>query len=208
VCGAILAIAKLKLKINVVALVPATENMPGGNAIKPGDILTAMSGKTVEVNNTDAEGRLILADALVYACEKYDPAAIIDAATLTGACVVALGNVYSGFFCKDKNLHKAIATASDESGEKIWQLPLSDEYVTDMKGTYADLSNMGGAKGGGSSQAAAFLSQFVKEDIPWAHFDIAGTAWNTGSRVSYNPDKGASGAAVRLFAQLAAEMSG
>jgi leucyl aminopeptidase len=203
VSGAILAIAKLKLKINVVALVPATENMPGGNAIKPGDVLVAMSGKTVEVNNTDAEGRLVLADALVYACEKYKPALIVDAATLTGACVVALGNVYSGFFSTDKNLVKQIQMASESSGEKLWQLPLNENYVDDMKGTYADLSNMGGAKGGGASQGAAFLSQFVKEEVPWAHFDIAGSAWNTGSRYPYNPDKGASGAAVRLFTQLA-----
>ncbi len=208
VCGALLAIAKLKLKINAVAIVPATDNMPSGHAIKPGDVLVAMNGKTVEVNNTDAEGRLLLCDALVYACKEYSPAVIVDAATLTGACVVALGNVFSGFFCKDKNLIKKIEGASELSGERLWQLPLVDEYVDDMKGTYADLSNMGASKGGGSSQAAAFLSQFVDEGIPWAHFDIAGAAYNTGSRYPINPDKGASGAAVRLFTQMALDFAG
>ena len=202
VIATILAAAKLKVKRNIVGIVPSTENMPDGAAVKPGDVLVAMNGKTVEVNNTDAEGRLILADALAYACEKYKPAAIFDAATLTGACVIALGNVFSGFFCKDDKLVKKIHAASEESGERIWQLPLVDEYVDDMRGTYADLTNMGTAKGGGSSQGAAFLSQFVDEKIPWAHFDIAGSAYHTGSRYPYNPDKGASGSAVRLFVQL------
>ncbi|MBK9293440.1 MAG: leucyl aminopeptidase [Oligoflexia bacterium] len=170
VIGAILALARMKAKVNVVALVPSTDNMPGGGALKPGDVVTAMNGKTIEVNNTDAEGRLILSDALAYACEKYKPSAILDAATLTGACVVALGNVFAGFFCKDKNLLKKINAAAESSGERIWQLPLVDEYVDDMKGTYADLSNIANsAKGAGSSLGAAFLSQFVNEDIPWAH---------------------------------------
>ncbi len=203
VIGTILALAKMKAKVNVVALVPSTDNMPDGNSMKPGDVLTSRNGKTIEVNNTDAEGRLILCDALVYACDHYEPAAIIDAATLTGACVVALGNVFAGFFCKDKNLLKKINEASISSGEKIWQLPLVDAYVDDMKGTYADLSNIAmGVKGGGSSQGAAFLSQFVTEGIPWAHFDIAATAWHLGGRYNYNPDRGASGFAVRLFADL------
>ncbi len=207
VIGAILAVARLKIKVNMVVLVPSTENMPSGAAVKPGDVLVAMNGKTVEVNNTDAEGRLILADALSYACAKYKPAAIVDAATLTGACVVALGNVYAGFFCKDPKFLKKIQSASQLSGERIWQLPLVDEYVEDMKGTYADLSNIGSAKGGGSSQGAAFLSQFVNEGITWAHFDIAGSAWHTGNRYAYNSDKGASGSAVRMFAQLAIDFN-
>lgn len=202
VIGAIVALAKLKAKVNVVTLVPSTENMPGGAAVKPGDVLVAMNGKTVEVNNTDAEGRLILADALAYACEKYKPAAILDAATLTGACVMALGNVFAGFFCKEPKLHKKILAAAESSGERIWRLPLVDEYVDDMKGTYGDLTNVGNAKGGGSCQGAAFLSQFVEEGIPWAHFDIAGSAYHTGNRYLYNPDKGASGSAVRLFADI------
>ena len=162
-----------------------------------------MSGQTIAVLNTDAEGRLILADALAYACQKYEPAAIVDAATLTGACVVALGNVFSGYFCKDEGLRRQIMAAAEAAGERIWQLPLTDEYLDDMKGTYADFSNVANAKGGGASQGAAFLSQFVKEGIKWAHFDIAGSAWNTGNRYPYNPDRGASGAAVRLFTQLA-----
>lgn len=203
VIGAIIALARLKAKVNVVTLVPSTDNMPGGNAIKPGDVVTAMNGKTIEVNNTDAEGRLILCDALAYACEKYKPAAIIDAATLTGACVIALGNVFAGFFCEDKNLLKKIEAASASSGERIWRLPLVDEFVDDVKGTYADLSNIAtGGKGAGSSIGAAFLSQFVDADIPWAHFDIAGSAYHTGGRYAYNPDKGASGSAVRLFVDL------
>jgi leucyl aminopeptidase len=203
VIAAIVAAAKLKLKVNLVTIVPSTENMPGDAACKPGDVLVAMNGKTVEVNNTDAEGRLILADALAYACKNYEPAAIVDAATLTGACVVALGNVFTGVFCKDEKFFQKIRKAADATGERIWQLPLVDEYVDDMKGTYADLSNMGGAKGGGSSQGAAFLSQFVEDGITWAHFDIAGTAWHTGNRLPYHPDKGASGAIVRLFTHLA-----
>lgn len=207
VIGAILALARLKAKVNVVTLVSSTDNMPSGSAIKPGDILTAKNGKTVEVNNTDAEGRLVLADALVYACENYEPAAIVDAATLTGACVVALGNVFTGYFSKDDKFTKKIQAAAASSGERIWQLPLVDEYVDDMKGTYADLSNMGSSKGGGASQGAAFLSQFVKEGVTWAHFDIAGTAYNT-TRVPYNPDKGATGSAVRLFVDLALGLRG
>ena len=116
---------------------------------------------------------------------------------------MALGNVFSGYFCQDDGLRKKITAAADTSGERIWQLPLVDDYVDDMKGTYADLSNIANAKGGGSSQGAAFLSQFVESGVKWAHFDIAGSAWNTGNRYAYNPDRGASGAAVRLFTQLA-----
>lgn len=202
VVGAVLALAKLKAKVNVVGLVPSTDNMPGGNSIKPGDVLTARNGKTIEVNNTDAEGRLILSDALCYACDHYEPEAIFDAATLTGACVVALGNLFAGYFCKDEQLNKKIQDAAKISGERIWQLPLVDEIVEDMKGTYADLSNIGPAGKAGSSQGAAFLSEFVKPEIPWAHFDIAGVAYNTGGRHPANPDKGASGFAVRLFADL------
>jgi len=207
VVGAIIALAKIKAKVNAVAVVPSTDNMPGGAAVKPGDVLVASNSKTVEVNNTDAEGRLILSDALVYAC-SLKPKAIVDAATLTGACQVALGNVFTGFFCKDGKFTKQIVEASEESGERIWQLPLTDDYVEDMKGTYADLSNTGNAKGGGASQGAAFLSQFVDENIPWAHFDIAATAWNAGSRTPLNPDKGATGVAVRMFAKLAQILAG
>jgi len=202
VIATMLAIAKLKLKINAIGLVPATENMSGPMANKPGDILIARNGKTVEVFNTDAEGRLILMDALVYACEQK-PAAVFDAATLTGAIVVALGNSYTGVFSRDKKLLKIIQDAADQAGEPIWPMPINDDHLADMKGTHADLCNISSFKGAGSSTAAAFLEQFVEKDIPWAHFDIAGTAWNIGNRVPYCPKKGASGVMVRTFVELA-----
>lgn len=202
VIGTMLAIAKLKLKVNAIAFVPATENMPGPAANKPGDIVIARNGKSIEVNNTDAEGRLILADALVYASEKK-PALILDAATLTGAMVVALGNVYTGFFTRNDKLAAQIQKAAEASGEWVWRMPLSDFHVQDIKGTYADLSNISNTKGAGSATAAAFLEQFVEKDIPWAHFDIAGTAWHTGNRLPYCARKGASGAMVRTFVQMA-----
>jgi leucyl aminopeptidase len=202
VIATMLTIAKLKLKVNVIAYVPATENMPGPAANKPGDIVTARNGKTIEVNNTDAEGRLILADALVYASEQ-DPAMIIDAATLTGAMVVALGNTHTGFFTRNDKLAAKIQDAADASGEWVWRMPLTDFHARDMRGTYADLSNTSSSKGAGSATAAAFLENFVGKDIPWAHFDVAGTAWHIGDRLPYCPRKGASGAMVRTFLQLA-----
>jgi len=202
VIAAVLAMAKLKLKVNVVGLVPASENMPGPNANKPGDIFTARNGKTVEVLNTDAEGRLILADALSYASE-FKPQAIFDAATLTGAIVVALGNSYTGVFSRDTKLVKRIQAAADAVGEQVWSMPLADCHVEDIKGLHADLSNISSFKGAGSSTAAGFLEQFVEKGIPYAHFDIAGTAWNINNRVSYAPKKGASGVMVRTFVELA-----
>lgn len=202
VIGAILAIARLKLKVNVVGLVPATENMPGPSANKPGDIMAARNGKTFEVNNTDAEGRLILADALCYASEMK-PQAIFDAATLTGAMVVALGNIHTGYYTRDNQLQKRISQASERSGELVWHMPLVDHHLSDIRGTYADLSNISSSKGAGSATAAAFLEQFVEEGIPWAHFDIAGTGWHTGNRLNYCPKKGASGAILRTFVELA-----
>jgi leucyl aminopeptidase len=202
VIGALIAIAKLKLKVNVMAVVPSTENLLGGSATKPGDVHTARNGKTFEVNNTDAEGRLILSDALSYASEQK-PEMIIDAATLTGAIVVALGNTHTGYFTKNEALNKKIRAAAQKSGELVWQLPLTEFHTKDMKGTYADLSNISSGKGAGSATAAAFLEQFVGEGIPWAHFDIAGTAWATGSRFPYNPKKHASGVMIRTFVELA-----
>lgn len=202
VIATMLAIAKLKLKMNAIAFVPATENMPGPSANKPGDIVIARNGKSIEVNNTDAEGRLILADALVYACEQ-EPSMILDAATLTGAMVVALGNTHTGFFTRNDKLAQKIQDAAEGSGEWVWRMPLTDFHVKDMKGTYADLSNTSGSKGAGSATAAAFLEQFVSSDIPWAHFDVAGTAWHVGDRLPYCPRKGASGAMVRTFLQIA-----
>ncbi len=202
VIGAILAIAKLKLKVNAIALIASTENMPGPGATKPGDVLFARNGKSFEVNNTDAEGRIILADALSYASE-LNPKWIVDTATLTGAMMVALGNIHTGYFTKDQKLKKTIEAAADASGELVWNLPLVDHHLKDMKGTYADLNNISSGKGAGSATAAAFLEQFVGEGIPWAHFDIAGTAWHVGGRLPYCPKKGASGAILRTFVELA-----
>ncbi|RME16586.1 MAG: leucyl aminopeptidase [Bdellovibrio sp.] len=202
VIGAMLAIAKLKLKVNAIGLVPASENMPGPLANKPGDILRARNGKTVEVLNTDAEGRLILMDALCYASE-LKPRAILDAATLTGAIIVALGNSYTGVFSKNEKLVKTIKEAAEHTGENVWHMPLCDDFTQDMKGTHADLSNISSFRGAGSSTAAAFLEQFVDPEIPWAHLDIAGTAWNIANRKNYCPKKGASGVMVRTFVELA-----
>ncbi len=202
VIASLLAIAKLKLKVNVIGLVPSTENMPGPAANKPGDIVVARNGKTIEVNNTDAEGRLILNDALVYACEQ-DPAMICDIATLTGAMVVALGNIHTGFFTRNNKLAEKVEDAAVASGELVWRMPLTDYHAKDMKGTYADLSNISSGKGAGSATAAAFLEQFVDSDIPWVHFDIAGTGWHCGDRLTYAPKKGATGVMVRTFVQLA-----
>jgi leucyl aminopeptidase len=202
VIGTLLAIAKLKLKVNAIGLVPSTENMPGPGANKPGDILTARNGKTVEVFNTDAEGRLILMDALSYASE-LKPAAIFDAATLTGAILVALSNIHTGVFTRETETMTEIQKAADASGELVWQMPIHDFHLEDMKGTHADLCNISSGKGAGSSTAAAFLGEFVDRDIPWAHFDIAGTAWHTSNRLTYVPKKGATGAIIRTFVELA-----
>lgn len=202
VIATMLAISRLKLKVNAIAYVPATENLLGPAANKPGDIVIARNGKSIEVNNTDAEGRLILNDALVYACEQK-PQFICDAATLTGAMVVALGNLHTGYFTRNDRFAKQVEAAAEASGEWVWRMPLTDFHAKDMKGTYADLSNISSGKGAGSATAAAFLEQFVDADIPWAHFDVAGTAWNCGDRLNYCPKKGATGVMVRTFLQLA-----
>lgn len=202
VIGTLLAAARLKLSVNLIGLIPSTENMPGPGANKPGDVCFARNGKSFEVNNTDAEGRLILADALSYASEQ-DPGMIIDAATLTGAMVVALGNIHTGYFTRDKEVKSSIEKAAKISGELVWNMPLTDQHLKDMKGTYADLSNMSSGKGAGSATAAAFLEQFVGEGIPWAHFDIAGTGWAVGNRLNYCTKKGASGVMLRTFVELA-----
>ncbi len=202
VIGAMLAIAKLKLKVNVTAYIPSSENMPGSLATKPGDILTFRNGKTCHVDNTDAEGRLILADALAYASESK-PAAIVDAATLTGAVLIALGNTHTGLMGRNSVMVKKVQSAANKSGEKVWQLPLDETHVSDMKGVFADLNNIGAGRFSGSSRAAAFLSHFVAEDIPWVHCDIAGTAWDTAGRLSYTQPKLATGSMVRTFVELA-----
>ncbi len=202
VIAAMATIAKLKLKVNVIAYVPSSENMPGPAANKPGDIRKARNGKSIEINNTDAEGRLILADALCYASEQK-PAWIIDTATLTGAMMIALGNTHTGFYTRDNQMAKRIQKAGETSGENVWHMPLCDHHSKDMKGHYADLTNLAPTRNAGSATAAAFLENFVDKDIPWAHLDIAGTAWNVGGRQCYAPTKGASGVMVRTFVELA-----
>lgn len=202
VIAAMATIAKLKLRVNVIAYVPASENMPGSAANKPGDIRKARNGKSIEINNTDAEGRLILADALCYASEQK-PAWIIDTATLTGAMMIALGNTHTGFFTRDKQMTSRIQKAGETSGENVWHMPLCDHHSKDMKGHYADLTNLAPSRNAGSATAAAFLENFVDKDIPWAHIDIAGTAWHVGGRQCYAPTKGASGVMVRTFVELA-----
>jgi len=194
VLGLMHAVRHLKPRVNVLALVPATDNMPGGSAYRPGDIVTARNGKTIEIISTDAEGRLLLCDALAYAAERK-PACIMDLATLTGACVVALGDAAAGLFGNDDALRKDLEEASRRSGERVWPMPLFPRYTEMMKGSYADLKNAGG-RWGGACTAAAFLKEFVG-DVPWAHLDIAGTAW-TDKDVECNR-VGATGFGVRLL---------
>jgi leucyl aminopeptidase len=196
VMGTIMAAAALKLPVNLVGLVPAAENLPGGGAYKPGDVIKSMSGQTIEIVNTDAEGRMILCDALYYA-KRYRPAALIDLATLTGACVVALGSVATGLMGNDEGLKKAIRSAADKCGERVWELPLWEEYGELMKSDIADLKNAGGAEAGAIS-AGWFLKNFVGK-IRWVHLDIAGTAWMDKDR-PYIP-KGATGVGVRLLVE-------
>ncbi len=196
VLGAMEAVGALDLGLNVVALVPATENLPGGDAFKPGDVLTMHSGKTVEILTTDAEGRLILADALSYA-RRYEPAAVVDCATLTGACVVALGNHASGLMGNDEDLIAEVRAAGEATGERAWPLPLFREYTEQIKGDTADIKNSGG-RGGGALTAGAFLKEFA--DYPWAHLDIAGTAYGKKGN-SYTP-KGATGVPARLLVEF------
>ena len=193
VLGTMKAIALMKLALNVVGVIPATENMPGGNAIKPGDIVTTMSGQTVEILNTDAEGRLILCDALTYV-ERYKPAAVIDIATLTGAMVISLGHIATGVFANNDALGDEVIAAGNASWDRAWRLPLWDDYQEMLKSNFADIPNIG-TRAGGSITAACFLSRFTKS-YPWAHLDIAGTAWKSGA------DKGATGRPVALLSQL------
>ncbi|GLU35450.1 leucyl aminopeptidase [Trinickia caryophylli] len=193
VFGALRAVAELGLKLNVVGIVPTCENMPSGTATKPGDIVKSMSGQTIEVLNTDAEGRLILCDALTYA-ERFKPAAVVDVATLTGACVIALGHHMSGLFSKDDALAGELLDASREASDPAWRLPLEDEYQEQLKSNFADIANIGG-RPAGSVTAACFLSRFTQA-YPWAHLDIAGTAWKSGAA------KGATGRPVPLLTQF------
>src|ERR1700723_2328242 len=179
VLGAMRTIAELRLAINVVAIVAACENMPGGKAIKPSDIVTTMSGQTVEILNTDAEGRLILCDAITYS-RRFKPAAVIDVATLTGACIIALGNHVSGLMRNEESLGDELASAGIRADDRAWRLPIGEEYVDQLKSNFADFANVGGREGGACT-AASFLSKFTS-DLKWAHLDIAGTAWLSGSQ--------------------------
>jgi len=196
VIGAMQAVARLNLPLHVVGLVPATENLPSGTAQKPGDVVRAMNGKTIEIVNTDAEGRLILADALSYA-QRYKPAGVIDLATLTGACVVALGHHRTGLMGNDDALKGKIKVAGDATGELVWELPLDKPYREQIDSDVADMKNTGG-RPGGAITAAALLQEFT--DYPWAHLDIAGTAWSDKDR-PYIP-KGGTGVGVRLLVEL------
>lgn len=202
VLGAMQALAQLEYPGHVIGLVPATENLPSGEAVKPGDILRAMSGKTVEVINTDAEGRLILADALSYAVAKLKPTRIIDLATLTGAVVIALGSHATGMMGTDEAMMARLREAGEQSGERVWQLPLFEEYSKQIKSDFADIKNIGGREAG-SITGGAFLKEFVG-DIPWVHLDIAGTAW-TRENKPYVP-KGATGIGVRLLVEALREL--
>ncbi len=193
VLGTMRAVAELKLPINVVGIIPATENMPGGSATKPGDIVTSMSGQTVEILNTDAEGRLILCDALTYT-ERFEPQAVIDIATLTGACVIALGHIASGLFANDDALAQELLAAGQNVRDRAWHLPLWDDYQEQLKSNFADFANIGG-RPAGSVTAACFLARFTKK-FKWAHLDIAGIAWKSGAA------KGSTGRPVPLLTQF------
>ncbi len=190
VLGVFRALADLQPAINVVGLIPACENLPSGRSIKPGDVVTSLSGHTIEILNTDAEGRLVLCDALTYA-ERFKPRAVVDIATLTGACVIALGAVRSGFFCADEQLSHAMVKAGESSQDLCWPMPLDDDYAEGLKTNFADLANVAG-RPGGAITAAKFLQKFTGK-FPWAHLDIAGTAWKSGKA------KGATGRPVGLL---------
>ncbi|WP_334134115.1 leucyl aminopeptidase [Tepidimonas sp.] len=194
VLGVFAALARLRPALNVVGLIPACENMPGGRAVKPGDVVRSFSGQTIEILNTDAEGRLILCDALAYARQRFQPSAMIDIATLTGACVIALGHVRSGLFATDDALAQALLQAGDAVGDPCWRLPLDDEYAEALKTSFADVANVGG-RAAGVVTAAKFLQRFVG-DTAWAHLDIAGTAWTGGK------EKGATGRPVPLLVRF------
>jgi leucyl aminopeptidase len=192
VLGTIQTLLELQLPINVVGVIAASENMPNGSATKPGDIVTSMSGQTIEILNTDAEGRLVLCDALTYT-ERFKPKAVVDIATLTGACVIALGNHATGLFSNNDELAKSLLKAGEESADRAWHMPLWDDYQKQLDSNFADIANIGGREAGAVT-AACFLSRFAKK-FAWAHLDIAGTAWRSGGA------KGATGRPVTMLVQ-------
>jgi len=199
VLGAIRALAGMKAPVNVVGVIPTCENMPGGQATRPGDIVTTLSGKTVEILNTDAEGRLILCDALEYA-GRFNPEVVVDIATLTGACVIALGHVATGLFANDQKLADEIRAAGEDAFDRVWQLPLWEEYQEQLRSNFADFANIGG-RPGGAITAASFLARFTRK-YRWAHLDIAGTAWKSGR------EKGSTGRPVPLLVRFALRHAG
>ena len=206
VLGAIKALAELGVKKKVVGIIPATENLVSGDAYKPADIIRSYGGIMVEIKNTDAEGRLILADALSYAIKNFQPEYIVDLATLTGACIIALGFRYAGLFSNNLDLQKKIKGASVNSGEKVWALPLDDSFKEQMKSTMADLANLSSTgRFGGASTGAAFLAHFV-DDTPWAHLDIAGPAFQSKETEAWNPPTYATGYGVGLLVNLIREL--
>jgi len=199
VLGALRALAAMRAPVNIVGVIPACENMPGGAASKPGDVVTTLSGQTVEILNTDAEGRLILCDALSYA-ERFKPEAVVDIATLTGACVVALGHVATGLFANDQKLADEIRAAADDAWDRVWQMPLWEDYQEQLRSNFADMANIGG-RPAGSITAACFLARFTRK-LRWAHLDIAGTAWKSGR------EKGSTGRPVPLLVRFALRHAG
>ncbi len=199
VLGALRALAGMRASVNVIGVVPACENMPGGGATRPGDVVTTLSGQTVEILNTDAEGRLILCDALTYA-ERFEPEAVVDIATLTGACVIALGHVATGLFANDQRLADQIRSAGDDAWDRVWQMPLWEDYQEQLRSNFADMANIGG-RPAGSVTAACYLARFTKK-FKWAHLDIAGTAWRGGR------EKGSTGRPVPLLVRLALRRAG
>jgi leucyl aminopeptidase len=198
VLGTFKTLGELDLPLNVVGVIPSCENLPDGNALKPGDVLTSMSGQTIEVLNTDAEGRLILCDAITYA-ERFQPAAVVDIATLTGACVIALGHHATGLFSNNDNLARELLQAGEDTFDRAWHMPLWEDYQEQLSSNFADMANIGG-RAAGSVTAACFLSRFAK-DVDWAHLDIAGTAWKSGK------EKGSTGRPVPLLTQFLVQRS-
>jgi leucyl aminopeptidase len=199
VLGTLRALAGMRAPVNVIGVIPTCENMPGGHATKPGDVVTTLSGQTVEILNTDAEGRLILCDALTYAA-RFQPEAVVDIATLTGACVVALGHVATGLFANDQKLADEIRAAAEDAWDRVWQMPLWEDYQEGLRSNFADFANIGG-RPGGAITAACFLARFTRE-MRWAHLDIAGTAWKSGR------EKGSTARPVPLLVRFALRHAG
>jgi leucyl aminopeptidase len=203
VTGLMQALAGRKAKVNAVGLIGLVENMPDGNAQRPGDIVKSMSGQTIEIINTDAEGRLVLADVIWYAQQRFKPKFIVDLATLTGAIIVALGQEYAGMFANDDELAERLSMAGEETGEKVWRMPLAPEYDKLIDSKFADVKNSGGSRWGGAITAAQFVKRFVDDKTPWAHLDIAGTGFDS-RQTDVNRSWG-SGWGVRLLDRLVSD---